>query len=36
MEATMRKFGYNKGALSKATEEAIEKWLKALRMLNLK
>ena len=36
MEATMRKFGYNKGALSKAIEETIEKWLTELRMLNLK
>lgn len=26
-EAAMRKFGYSKGALSRAAEEAIEKWL---------
>lgn len=26
-EATMRKFGYGKGSLSRAAEEALQKWL---------
>jgi predicted DNA-binding protein len=29
-EAAMRRFGYKKGALSKAAEEAIEKWLNSI------
>ncbi|MBO3842938.1 MAG: hypothetical protein FGF48_11090, partial [Candidatus Brockarchaeota archaeon] len=29
-EAAMRRFGYSKGALSRAAEEAIEKWLSSV------
>jgi hypothetical protein len=29
-EAAMRRFGFKKGALSRATEEAIERWLFSL------
>lgn len=29
-EAAMRRFGFKKGALSRATEEAIERWLLSL------
>jgi hypothetical protein len=29
-EAAMRRFGYSKGALSRAAEEAIEKWLSSI------
>jgi hypothetical protein len=29
-KAALRRFGYKKGALSKAAEEAIEKWLNSI------
>jgi hypothetical protein len=29
-EAAMRRFGYSKGALSRAAEEAIERWLSSI------
>jgi hypothetical protein len=29
-EVAMRRFGYSKGALSRAAEEAIEKWLSSI------
>lgn len=29
-EAAMRRFGYSKGALSRAAEEAFEKWLSSI------
>ncbi|MEM2928958.1 MAG: hypothetical protein QXP60_08340 [Nitrososphaerota archaeon] len=35
-EAAMRKFGYSKGALSRAAEEAIEKWLSSFEEVEFK